>query len=1142
MDERSHHHDDSSRLPGRGDHPFSIAFGSNSAQRPGVLKTLTDSFGQVPRILLHDNDADNPLVHPTSDEVAAGTDAVGRYQLFGEIARGGMGAVLKARDPDLGRELAVKVLLEKHCDDPEMVCRFVEEAQIAGQLQHPGIVPIYELGTISGQRPYFAMRLLKGQTLAALVSERPFPRHDFSRFMAVFEAVAQTVAYAHARGVIHRDLKPSNVMVGAFGEVQVVDWGLAKVLPQGGAVDDAGAGWPDDDTIIATARSTSDSDISLAGSVMGTPSYMAPEQARGEVVALDERSDVFALGSILAELMTGKPAFTGRSSNEIHRKASRGDLAPAFALLDASQFDPELIALAKSCLAPEQDARPRDAGAIARAVASHRTGVEDRLRAAEISRAAETAHALEAMRTAEAAEARANAERRARRLTAALAASVLVLAALGGAVAFRLAQQRQIMASRIARELAETESLRDSARVHADDPLPWQALVESVKRAEIVARDGRSGPETDARLAALKTEADDGFRTASQDRALLQKLVEIRASRQDAGPVGSHAAYEAAFREAGFDFNTLSPSEAATALKRRPASVRAEIATFLDDWYRSDLVFEGEHEAALENRLLRTDDDSIERSGASKLRELARLIDPDEFRDRLRSLPDDGSLKSFLGKLKELAADPRAETLPAPTAVLLASFFEAAGEIDAAILILRKAVIKHPEDLWVNYRLAANLQNASPPRLEEAARYFTAARSIRPSTAHMLAHVLSLLERTEQATAIFLDLAARQPAAWNHLACLAGEIHALGPGKKREAQSIATSLIPKLRAEVEKSPNARAYSFLSKMLALMDDPAGALAALRELDKLDPRMKFYTHDMMGAVHLVAHDYERAISEFRAAILLKPGNPTYRLHLGIALNDLGKYDEAIVELREATRLSPLDFKVRVNLGHALILGDKTEEGLVAYREAFRLQPTRVASHLALAKDLVTRGKVDAAIAAYREAARVDPDNVDPHLLLGDYLLQTKQDYAGALAEFREVLRINPDEPDIRSVIGVVLFMAGKPKEALEACREAARLRPDRPNVRLNYGEMLATVNQDLDAALVEMQAAVRLLPDASSYIGLGEIFTARKNRPEAIAAYKKALSLVPNISKQADDLRRRISELERENDSKDTSLPH
>ena len=122
------------------------------------------------------------------------------------------------------------------------------------------------------------------------------------------------MAYAHARGVIHRDLKPSNIMVGAFGEVQVMDWGLAKVLPRGGAADDAAAGQVEahDDRSSPPPGSGPDADLSQAGSVMGTPSYMAPEQARGEVEKVDERADVFALGSILCELLTGQPAFTGR--------------------------------------------------------------------------------------------------------------------------------------------------------------------------------------------------------------------------------------------------------------------------------------------------------------------------------------------------------------------------------------------------------------------------------------------------------------------------------------------------------------------------------------------------------------------------------------------------------------------------------------------------------------------------------------------------------------------------------------------------------------------------------------------------------------------------------------------------------------
>ena len=234
-----------------------------------------------------------------------------------------MGSVLKGRDPDLGRDVAIKVLREDLRDNGDLVRRFVEEAQIGGQLQHPGVVPIYELGTFADQRPFFSMKLVKGQTLADLLAARSGPADDLPRFLSIFAAIAQTMAYAHTRGVIHRDLKPSNVMVGSFGEVQVMDWGLAKVLPRGGVVDDAKAGKePPQETLIATARSGSDTDLSHAGSVLGTPSYMAPEQARGETDRIDERADVFALGSILCEILTGSPAFTGRSSSEILRKAA----------------------------------------------------------------------------------------------------------------------------------------------------------------------------------------------------------------------------------------------------------------------------------------------------------------------------------------------------------------------------------------------------------------------------------------------------------------------------------------------------------------------------------------------------------------------------------------------------------------------------------------------------------------------------------------------------------------------------------------------------------------------------------------------------------------------------------------------------
>src|SRR5262249_50256856 len=162
-----------------------------------------------------------------------------------------------------------------------------------------------------------------------------------------------------------------------------------------------------------------DPDLSQAGSVLGTPAYMAPEQARGEIDRVDQRADVFALGSMLCEILTGQPVFVGRSSGEIQRKAARGDGAGAFARPDACGAGAELIELARACLAAEREDRLRDVGAVVSWLSSHQAGVQDRLRAAELARAAASARAEEARRTAAAAEARARAERRARRTTAA---------------------------------------------------------------------------------------------------------------------------------------------------------------------------------------------------------------------------------------------------------------------------------------------------------------------------------------------------------------------------------------------------------------------------------------------------------------------------------------------------------------------------------------------------------------------------------------------------------------------------------------------------------------------------------------------------------------------------------------------------
>src|SRR5262245_475232 len=152
------------------------------------------------------------------------------YELLDEVGRGGMGVVYRARDAALARDVAVKLLSDRYPADSLPAQRFFNEARITGQLQHPGIPAVHQVGALADGRPFLAMKLIKGNTLEALLKQQPEPSADRGRLVAIFEAVCQAVGYAHAHHVIHRDIKPANVMVGAFGEVQVMDWGLAKVL------------------------------------------------------------------------------------------------------------------------------------------------------------------------------------------------------------------------------------------------------------------------------------------------------------------------------------------------------------------------------------------------------------------------------------------------------------------------------------------------------------------------------------------------------------------------------------------------------------------------------------------------------------------------------------------------------------------------------------------------------------------------------------------------------------------------------------------------------------------------------------------------------------------------------------------------
>jgi tetratricopeptide (TPR) repeat protein len=306
-----------------------------------------------------------------------------RFVLHEKIARGGIGAVYRAWDRVLDRDVAVKVLLNETptADD---LRRFRVEAQVIGQLQHPNIPPIYDLGTMPGptgrDQHYLAMKLIVGDTLAKLVKRKGCGSR---LWLGVFEAICQGVGFAHERGYLHRDLKPANIMVGAFGEVQIMDWGLAKRIGHSETASDPLPGLPHD------------GDQTCQGAILGTPNYMAPEQARGEVDRLDERTDVFALGAILFELLTGEMPFVG-GTTQILAKCATGEFADRIARLDRCKDDPAVVALCKQCLAFAPADRPANGKAVAEAVATIRNAAEQRLRDWELRDATERTKRREA--------------------------------------------------------------------------------------------------------------------------------------------------------------------------------------------------------------------------------------------------------------------------------------------------------------------------------------------------------------------------------------------------------------------------------------------------------------------------------------------------------------------------------------------------------------------------------------------------------------------------------------------------------------------------------------------------------------------------------------------------------------------------
>ncbi len=1029
------------------------------------------------------------------------------------IGRGGVGIVARAADPDCNRTLAVKVLLARHRDRPDLVRRFLEEAQVTSQLQHPGVTPVHEIGRLEDGRPFFAMKLVRGQTLAALLQQRSHPGEDLPRSLSIFGQVCQTVAYAHSRGVLHRDLKPANVMVGSFGEVQVMDWGFAKVL---GQQPSEPAPPPEQWSTICTVR-TAAGDVSAAGHLLGTLAFLAQEQALGDVGRLDERADVFGLGAILCVILTGQPPYRGATQEELLSQALRADLTDAFARLDSCGADSELVALAKACLAPVRDHRPRDAAAVAAAVAAYEAGVRERLRKAELDRAQAEVRAVE--------------ERKQRRLRRVLTVAVVVGLALFGGGALLWHQRDTERRQDVEAALDRAAELRDRAR--------WSEAARALDHA--TQRLGDAGPN----------DLRDRLGRHQSDLELARRLDVIRLDK--AALVNSRQFsyqeaeknYERAFREAML----AEPGDAAAVVAERVSGspIRAQLVAALDDWAAT------------------TDD----RHRQEWLLEVARRADPDPHRDRFRD-PKTWSDATALAKLA--AEAPRAELSPQLLAAL-ATRLEALGA--DAVPLLKAAQARHPADFWLTFQLAETLLPSKPA---EAVGFFHLADVLRPNTAYVHTLLGSALEKKGELDESIAwhrkALALDERMAFAHsnlgvaldkkgqpeqaIACYNKALeldprlfrahYSLGAvyqsqGKLKEAVECyhkAIEVNPKytipyhnlgialqalgrldeavtsLRKAIEFNPrDFRTHSVLTNVLREKGELDEAITVARKAVALAPT-DAELHGDLGEVLALRGLGDEALASSERAVLLDPKLGRAHITLGICLSEKGDKDRALACLKRAVTLQPRSATAQHNLGIALAEREELDEAINCHRRAVDLEPNNASWRHGLGRALRQKSDLDKAVAQLEKAVLLAPESAAYQASLGDALVAQGKKEEG-IGHLRRAVELDPKYTPGHGFLGDALVETGQVDEAIACYRKAVELEPKSPMTHRGLGRGLWQKG-DRSGAIASWQAALALEPkDEGTLNNLGLAFEKGGQLEEAVACYKKALTVNPKAAR-------------------------
>jgi serine/threonine-protein kinase len=939
---------------------------------PELLPVVRKRWGRIRRVLADvdalfppadaprrtsDTDLPPPDVRTPQPPSEAALPRIPGYEVEAVLGRGGMGIVFRARHLRLNRSVALKMALAGDFAEPRERQRFQREAEAAAGLRHPNVVQIYDVGDTDG-RPYLTMELVEGGSLAQKLAGTPQPAREAATLLAV---LAGAVHAAHACGIIHRDLKPGNVLLTGDGVPKISDFGLARRLE----------GTPG---------------LTQSGVPLGTPSYMAPEQARSQTQAIRPAVDVYALGAILYEVLTGRPPFRGETAAETVLQVISQDPVPPSRLSTRLPRDLETICL--KCLEKEPGRRYVSAAALADDL--RRFGEGRPIQARPVG------HAERLWRWG-----------RRNPTAAALLATALALIglALGGGTWF--VQQR-------AERRADAAHLRNEISTDVDQAASLRKGFHFREARELLEQ---------ARQRLQPAGPDDLRRQVDQALAVLDLVENLDKARlQSNSPVKgrfevswAEPLYTEAFANAGL--GQPGDDSAAVAARVRDSAVRADIVAALDDWAS-------------------TTSDPARRGW---LLAVARGTDPDPLRDRLRQpeLWRNGPALTKLVQETMLVEKVRVDELSPQLAVTLGRILFQNHE--DAVPLLTAAHARHPHDFWLNFQLGWTLCESR--RSDEALGYFRAAMALRPDAAPTYRGVgasLGRMGRVDEAIGYFqqaLNIAPDYAVAHNDLGSALG-------GKRRLDEAIdhfreAIRLCPERSAvthanlgsalqqkgrldeaidhfqeAVRLDPQfAWAHNDLGAALYLKGRLDDAINHCQEAIRLDPKGSARAHTTLGAALNAKGRPDDAIGQFQVAIRLDPQLALAHSSLGIVLRDKGRLDDAIDHFREAVRLDAKSAGTHIDLGNALRRKGRLVEAIDHLQEAVRLDPKSPVPHTNLGAALVQKGRLDEAMNHYEQAVRLDAKLVPAHFNLG-LVLRDKGRLDEAIGHFQEVVGLDPN----------------------------------------------------------------------------------------------------------------------------------